>query len=748
MTFLSLLLVILVPTCLLVVINNRNLQSNVEQREKDTQRALLEKASGAFERDISQLCNDLILLGTDSDLIQVALSRDIGTAQHERLLRILKRISAITYTHDIAEQVNIYLRHPNKVYYAGMHDVDQFVRTYAAPGDEESFLRRTYSMSLSLFEDFGKNPSGVLLAHSIALGGVSASVPNVQGFVVISQNEMRRALTNATIYPQSVAAMYNEKGDMLSHIGGEGLLSSLILETGQKAEDTGRVSIEGEAFWYIRRQGQASITYLSATPEKIIFVDLTRLSNQLLALLLLVVTLGTLTAFLLSKVFNRPIRQLFTLIKSKKRDSMPVSNRVHYIQNELTGLYNENDDLKKTISKTQAEAEWDRLLYRLLMGLDTFGSLKNTEGIVPPHVAVSIRLEHSTENVVHYAAQSSLWHALRQHAVKNRLLCVQLTSSMLVLACGGMAQAKALVAAAQTLAQPYLEVARMRIGVGGMMDGPENISVSYRQAMEMLDYRGEDLNMHVCFYDDIVQRSGELHYPVDRENQIINLLITGNGHEAILHFADVYQGNMERGISAPMRNVLCREFALTLLRATNTIGALSPVAPEIYQEVKQFVLLDLGTVGYKQYLENLYRLCGTLTEFVSIRSRDQEMIVRVRDYIREHMGEDISLENVATHFGYAPAYFSRYFKKNLGVNLKEYITRERMQLAKSLLIHSADEIQSIALRAGFTNANSFARTFRQYEGISPSLYRDKKGQVKGPPPTLFKEEDTGPGANK
>ena len=120
------------------------------------------------------------------------------------------------------------------------------------------------------------------------------------------------------------------------------------------------------------------------------------------------------------------------------------------------------------------------------------------------------------------------------------------------------------------------------------------------------------------------------------------------------------------------------------------------------------------------------------------------MIFQVRDYIREHIGEDISLENIATRFGYAPAYFSRYFKKNLGVNPKEYITRERMQIAKGLLIHSADEIQSIAQRVGFTNANSFARTFRQYEGVSPSLYRDKKGQIKGEPGRKTQEDYTSP----
>jgi ligand-binding sensor protein/AraC-like DNA-binding protein len=96
-------------------------------------------------------------------------------------------------------------------------------------------------------------------------------------------------------------------------------------------------------------------------------------------------------------------------------------------------------------------------------------------------------------------------------------------------------------------------------------------------------------------------------------------------------------------------------------------------------------------------------------------------------YIDSHFSEELRLEDIAAHVYLSPYYFSKLFKKQLGIGFTAYVTQQRMNNAKQMLQHSDWSIASIAKNLGFSQTSYFCKVFRQTFQISPQMYRDMQG---------------------
>lgn len=91
-------------------------------------------------------------------------------------------------------------------------------------------------------------------------------------------------------------------------------------------------------------------------------------------------------------------------------------------------------------------------------------------------------------------------------------------------------------------------------------------------------------------------------------------------------------------------------------------------------------------------------------------------------YIEDHLNESISRSELADIAGINPDHFSRMFKKQTGISPKEYITRLRMEKAKSLLAKAPASIMEVARSVGYEDPYHFSRRFKQVVGVAPSAY--------------------------
>ncbi len=102
-----------------------------------------------------------------------------------------------------------------------------------------------------------------------------------------------------------------------------------------------------------------------------------------------------------------------------------------------------------------------------------------------------------------------------------------------------------------------------------------------------------------------------------------------------------------------------------------------------------------------------------------------ELFSKILSEIDLHYREELSLSHLAEQFYCSPVYISKAFKRYVGMNYLEYITKKRIDAAKELLAHSSMLIDEVMSEVGYQDAKHFRNLFKKQVGISPSEYRKK-----------------------
>ena len=98
------------------------------------------------------------------------------------------------------------------------------------------------------------------------------------------------------------------------------------------------------------------------------------------------------------------------------------------------------------------------------------------------------------------------------------------------------------------------------------------------------------------------------------------------------------------------------------------------------------------------------------------------LTIKIKDYIRRHIGEKITLEKIGNALYFSPVYCSVLFKKEMGKSIMNYVIDEKIRKAKNY-ITEGENLKTAAERAGFTDYNYFCRLFRQRVKYTPAQYR-------------------------
>ena len=106
-------------------------------------------------------------------------------------------------------------------------------------------------------------------------------------------------------------------------------------------------------------------------------------------------------------------------------------------------------------------------------------------------------------------------------------------------------------------------------------------------------------------------------------------------------------------------------------------------------------------------MSSLYKVCSYMINYFAVSADKVEKYGRnsknelVLKYIEEHYREKISLEDVAREVFMAPASFSRYFSREMGISFVNYVNNVRIEYAVQELLASETSISDIAWDKGF-----------------------------------------------
>lgn len=118
-----------------------------------------------------------------------------------------------------------------------------------------------------------------------------------------------------------------------------------------------------------------------------------------------------------------------------------------------------------------------------------------------------------------------------------------------------------------------------------------------------------------------------------------------------------------------------------------------------------------------------YFLEHTVIENIRLAATDSvAKLTAVLRHIDSHLGEAVSVEELAKLAHLHPNYFIKFFKTHLGDSPIQYINKRKLDHAKTLLHTTNLSIKEIAEATGM-ELHYFSRLFKQTAGMSPTVYR-------------------------
>ena len=173
---------------------------------------------------------------------------------------------------------------------------------------------------------------------------------------------------------------------------------------------------------------------------------------------------------------------------------------------------------------------------------------------------------------------------------------------------------------------------------------------------------------------------------------------------------------------------LCRADAKVLWTAreveeTGLLPALSDLAAE--ETPRPFREMGLR-IGAGRLLLLLLRDLSARRPADDLPAAPPESIMKIYSallLVNRRYTEDLTEELCASEIGFSRCYFSRLFRRVVGVGFKQYLTGTRLRRAERELLTTDRSVSEIAAAVGFNSIAYFISCFRQKNKVSPTAYR-------------------------
>ncbi len=245
-------------------------------------------------------------------------------------------------------------------------------------------------------------------------------------------------------------------------------------------------------------------------------------------------------------------------------------------------------------------------------------------------------------------------------------------------------------------------------------------------ANNMLDTQlSYDVQNHMSLYISKLKGVEDLPpYPFDVETKLLEAIAQSNKDSAKRYLNELF-GYIFFSTGNNLELAKSRTYELLVLISRTAIK--NGADPE-----KSLILSHdyLQIIPKFQTLEELCTWLIKITDsfidlFNYIDVKHANIIHKATLYIRQHYAEKITLENISKMVFLSPAYFSRIFKKEIGITFNSFLNNVRIEKSKDLLKNNKLKMVDIAFMVGFDSQSYFTKVFKKNIGVSPLQYRYK-----------------------
>lgn len=98
-------------------------------------------------------------------------------------------------------------------------------------------------------------------------------------------------------------------------------------------------------------------------------------------------------------------------------------------------------------------------------------------------------------------------------------------------------------------------------------------------------------------------------------------------------------------------------------------------------------------------------------------------VQQVIQYMKEHLDEPMTTQQLADLAGYSSFHFSRVFKRVTGISVRQYLSALRVESGKTELLKRPSLLVKIGMTIGLSSPGTFNTRFKQFVGLSPKRFR-------------------------
>ncbi|MGG3506142.1 response regulator [Paenibacillus lautus] len=261
------------------------------------------------------------------------------------------------------------------------------------------------------------------------------------------------------------------------------------------------------------------------------------------------------------------------------------------------------------------------------------------------------------------------------------------------------------------------------VGVGGRVEEISGLPDSYRQAHRALSHHLFTEGNAAIMYDDILQSGSQEPLTLEYKDELLLALRSGNAVRTDAMLSAISEA-LQKRISRQNPDYLLSLYDELAACAIRTLYEMVPYS-EIHPLIQRFRTVQ-GTAGLPlaSLQRQLLALCTEGAELVrrNSLSEGQKVIYKAIGYIKGRLSEDITVGECAAHVHLSASYFSSLFKQVTGMTVTQYITSERIQKARLLLVEGA-QVQEVAAAVGYEERRYFSEMFKKITGQTPSEFR-------------------------
>ncbi len=262
------------------------------------------------------------------------------------------------------------------------------------------------------------------------------------------------------------------------------------------------------------------------------------------------------------------------------------------------------------------------------------------------------------------------------------------------------------------------------IGIGKSREGLSTLSESYQEAYSAAIQKvvlGPNCVVHI----DFVPNSNLITFfiPENEKQQLYSFIGSRNVEKAFAAIDSVFETIKDQNISYSNVKTLCLEILIMLGRLLKESGG---SIENIFQE-DIFSEEYLSRCNTLDELNSLLKSCiSNVSEYLADlkKSDGKKIIQEIKIHIDNYYYTNINLNDLAGKYFINLSYLSQLFKNETGEKFVDYLTRVRVEKAKSLLSSTMMKSYEVAEMVGYSDPRYFSDVFLKVTGTSPTKYRE------------------------